>query len=112
MGQRGGPGPRAMFEGWGHSTDYFLRPGIPVFLTEPLGTPGTYRSQLLHSLLQHACGVADQRPEVGDARLLVDLLQEAGNGTLLVSHLYFVVLTTAQQEREALLSHDSHMQVR
>ena len=30
MGQRGGPGPRAMFEGWGRSTDYFLGPGIPV----------------------------------------------------------------------------------
>ena len=30
MGQRGGLGPRAMSGGWGHSTDYFLRPGIPV----------------------------------------------------------------------------------
>ena len=31
MGRRGGPGPRAMSGGWGHGTDYFLGPGIPVF---------------------------------------------------------------------------------
>ena len=30
MGRRGGPGPRAMARGWGHSTDYLLGTGIPV----------------------------------------------------------------------------------
>ena len=30
MGRRGGPGPRAVSRGWGHGTDYFLGPGIPV----------------------------------------------------------------------------------
>ena len=30
MGRRAGPGPRAMSRGWGHGTDYFLEPGIPV----------------------------------------------------------------------------------
>ena len=30
MGWRGGPGSRAMSRGWGHGTDYFLGPGIPV----------------------------------------------------------------------------------
>ena len=30
MGRRGGLGPRAMSRGWGHGTDYFLVPGIPV----------------------------------------------------------------------------------
>ena len=30
MGRRGGPGPRAMSRGWGHGTDYFLGPRIPV----------------------------------------------------------------------------------
>ena len=29
-GRRGGPGPRAMSGGWGHGTDYFLGPEIPV----------------------------------------------------------------------------------
>ena len=29
-GQRGRLGPRAMSRGWGHGTDYFLGPGIPV----------------------------------------------------------------------------------
>ena len=30
MGQRGGPGPRAMSGGWGQDPDYFLGPRIPV----------------------------------------------------------------------------------
>ena len=30
MGRRGGPGPSAMSGGWGHGTDYFLGPRIPV----------------------------------------------------------------------------------
>ena len=30
MGQRGGPGSRAVSGGWSHGTDYFLRAGIPV----------------------------------------------------------------------------------
>ena len=30
IGRRGGPGPRTMSGGWGHSADYFLMSGIPV----------------------------------------------------------------------------------
>ena len=30
MGRKRGLGPRAMSGGWGHGTDYFLRPGIAV----------------------------------------------------------------------------------
>ena len=30
MGRMGGPGPSAMSGGWGHGTDYFLGPRIPV----------------------------------------------------------------------------------
>ena len=30
MGRRGGAGPSAMSGGWGHGTDYFLGPRIPV----------------------------------------------------------------------------------
>ena len=30
MGRKGGLGARAMSGGWGHGTDYFLGPGIPV----------------------------------------------------------------------------------
>ena len=30
MGQKGGPGARAVFKGWGQGPDYFLGPGIPV----------------------------------------------------------------------------------
>ena len=30
MGRRGGPGPRAMSEGWDHGTDYLLGTRIPV----------------------------------------------------------------------------------
>ena len=30
MGRSGGPGPRAVSGGWGHGSDYFLGPRVPV----------------------------------------------------------------------------------
>ena len=56
----------------------------------------TDRSEVLHALPEHARCVTDQRPEVVDGCLLVELLQQFGDSTLLPTHNCHIVWTTTK----------------